>query len=170
MARTLILMRHAKSAWDDPTQDDFDRPLNDRGRASAPAIGAWLARKGYLPDVVVVSGARRTVETWERLAQFMPSEVTLESKRALYLAEPLVILGALRQQSAETVMMIGHNPGFAILARALSWRAPEHPKFGDYPTAATAVLRFDVERWADAQEGTGELLDFAVPRDLLESD
>lgn len=167
MSLTLILTRHAKSAWDDPGQDDFDRPLNGRGRQSAPAIGAWLAEKGYLPDVVLVSGARRTVETWERMAGRLPETSVMESAPALYLAEPQVILGVLRSQTAPTVMMIGHNPGFAMLARSLAATPPDHPGFGQYPTAATTVFEFDCARWGEVSPGKGKVLDFVVPRDLL---
>lgn len=167
MSLTLILMRHAKSAWDDPTQDDFDRPLNGRGRKSAPAIASWLAEKGYLPDIVLVSGARRTVETWERMASRMPETAEMQSAPALYLAEPLVVLDVLRSQTAPTVMMIGHNPGFAMLASSLCRTAPSHPKFGQYPTAATSVFEFDASDWADVAPGTGTLIDFIVPRDLI---
>ncbi len=167
MPLTLILMRHAKSDWGDPGQDDFDRPLNGRGRKSAPAIAGWLAGKGYLPDVVLVSGARRTVETWERMAGRLPETAVMESVPALYLSDPLVILGVLRAQKAPTVMMIGHNPGFGIVAAQLSARPPSHPKFEQYPTAATTVLEFEGDSWADVQPGTGTVLDFTVPRDLL---
>jgi phosphohistidine phosphatase len=167
MPLTLILMRHAKSDWGDPGQDDFDRSLNGRGRKSAPAIAAWLAQKGYLPDVVLVSGARRTVETWERMANLMPETVEMQSAPALYLAEPQVILDVLRSQSEPTIMMIGHNPGFAILASALAKNLPTHPKFGQYPTAATTVFSFDASKWSDIEPGTGEVLDFVVPRELL---
>lgn len=166
MPLTLILMRHAKSSWGDPDADDFDRPLNSRGRKSAPAIATWLAEKGYLPDVVLVSGARRTVETWERMAPILPETATMQSAPALYLAHPEVILGVLRGQTAPTIMIIGHNPGIAILAASLARRAPDHPKFTQYPTAATTVFAFDGTSWADAEPGTGHVQDFVVPRDL----
>lgn len=168
MPLTLILMRHAKSDWDDPTQDDFDRPLNGRGRKSAPAIAGWLVEKGYLPDVVLVSGARRTLETWERMASRMPETAEMQSAPALYLAEPQVILDVLRSQSQPTVMMIGHNPGFAMLASALSDKHAQHPKFGQYPTAATAVFTFEATEWSQVGPGTGTLIDFVVPRDLID--
>ncbi len=161
-------MRHAKSAWDDPAQDDFDRPLNGRGRKSAPAVGRWLAEKGYLPDTVLVSGARRTVETWERMARVLPETAQMQSAPALYLAEPKVILGVLRSQSTPTVMLIGHNPGFAILAGALASAPPNHPKWSQYPTAATTVFEFDCETWADIEAGSGRVIDFVVPRDLID--
>lgn len=168
MALTLILMRHAKSSWGEPDQDDFDRPLNGRGRKSAPAIAGWLAEKGYLPDIVLVSGARRTVETWERMAPHLPETAIMQSAPALYLAEPKVILGVLQSQSAPTVMLIGHNPGIGSLASALASRAPAHPKFLQYPTAATTVFEFDAPTWSSVNPGMGEILDFVVPRDLLD--
>jgi phosphohistidine phosphatase len=68
MTRTLILIRHTKSDWDDSGLDDHDRPLNDRGRLSAPRIGAWLAEQGFEPDAVLCSTARRTRETWEGIS------------------------------------------------------------------------------------------------------
>ena len=168
MPLTLILTRHAKSDWGDPSQDDFDRPLNGRGRKSAPAIGAWLAKQGYLPDTVIVSGARRTVETWERMAAKLPETAMMESAPALYLAEPQIILGVLRSQNVPTVMIIGHNPGFALLAQSLAETQPSHPKFRQYPTAATTVFGFDQESWTDVAPEQGKVLDFVVPRDLTD--
>lgn len=168
MSLTLILTRHAKSDWNDPDQDDFDRPLNGRGRKSAPAIGRWLAEKGYLPDVVLVSGARRSVETWERMAGSLPETAEMRSAPALYHAEPKVILGVLRTQTEPTVMLIGHNPGIALFASALADRAHDHPKFAQYPTGATTIFEVQGEHWSDIQPGSGRIVDFVVPRDLLE--
>ena len=67
MTRTLILTRHAKSSWDAPVASDHDRPLNKRGRKSAPAIGTWLKQNGWLPDEVISSTSARTRETWDRM-------------------------------------------------------------------------------------------------------
>ena len=167
MDLTLILMRHAKSSWDDPAQDDFDRPLNGRGRRSAPAIAEWLVDKGHLPDIVLVSGARRTVETWERMAATMPETATMQSAPALYLAGPETILNVLKSQNAPVVMMIGHNPGFAEFAAEMADTPPDHPKFAQYPTAATTVLTFAAPSWADVEPRTGTLAAFTVPRDLI---
>ncbi|MDJ1006749.1 MAG: histidine phosphatase family protein [Paracoccaceae bacterium] len=167
MSLTLILMRHAKSSWDDPALDDFDRPLNGRGRNSAPAIGQWLAKKGYLPDEVIVSGARRTVETWSRMAGTLPATATMRSDPALFHASPDTILGVLRGARAPTVMLIGHNPGIAEFAARVV-RAPHpHDRFEDFPTAATAVMRFGTAGWSDVNWGTAGVLDFAIPRELL---
>lgn len=167
MTLTLILMRHAKSSWSDTTLDDFDRPLNARGRASAPAIGAWLAEGGYLPDEVLVSGARRTVETWSRMAGLMPTTVTMRSEPALYHASAETMLGVLKSASAPTTMLIGHNPGIADFAERLVVAPHPHERFGDYPTAATAVIRLSAENWSDVAWDMGEVVDFAIPRELL---
>jgi phosphohistidine phosphatase len=165
MTQTLILTRHAKSDWA-AGLEDFERPLNRRGRMSAPTIAKWLVDAGYLPDVVLVSGARRTVETWERMADAMPETATMESVPALYHASADTILRVLRSQTAPTVMTIGHNPGIGAFARRIVVEPPDHPRFSDYPTAATAVIRFSAASWRDIDWGTGEVLDFAVPRDL----
>ena len=167
MSLTLILMRHAKSAWDDPTLDDFDRPLNGRGRKSAPAIGQWLAARGHLPDEVIVSGARRTVETWSRMAAVLPATATMRSEPALFHANPETMLGVLKSAASPTTMMIGHNPGIAEFAARLA-RAPyPHDRFEDFPTAATAILRFDSADWKNVAWGSADVVDFAVPRELL---
>lgn len=167
MSLTLILMRHAKSSWDDAGLDDFDRPLNGRGRTSAPAIGRWLAERGYLPGEVLVSGARRTVETWSRMAPTMPRGITMRSEPALYHASADTMLGVVKRATAPVTMLIGHNPGIADFAGRLA-RAPyPHERFGDYPTAATAVLRFDPDTWDAVAWGAAEVIDFAIPRELL---
>ncbi len=166
MTLTLILTRHAKSSWDDPTLDDFDRSLNRRGRKSAPLIGRWLVERGYVPEVVVASGARRTVETWEGMASAMPDATVLERNTALFHAGASTILAVLCEQAAAKVMLIGHNPGFADFANRIVAHPPRHDRFSDYPTAATAVIGFEGESWTQARWGRGRILDFVVPRDL----
>ena len=168
MTLTLILMRHAKSSWTDPTQDDFDRGLNDRGRRSAPRIAKWLAQEGHLPDAVLVSSARRTVETWERMAPHLPETATMESSPALYLATADIILGVLKAQSARAVMVICHNPGIAEFASMIVQSPPNHPDFRRYPTAATTVIEFEAVTWSKVDWQTGKVQDFAVPKDLPE--
>ena len=95
--RRLILTRHAKSAWDDPSMDDHDRPLNDRGRRSARALGDWLASRGYDPEEVLCSTSRRTVETWERAAAAVfETRPPLQLRPELYHAEPDEMMDVLR--------------------------------------------------------------------------
>ncbi len=167
MTLTLILTRHAKSSWEDPTLDDFDRSLNGRGRRSAPLIGQWLVERGCVPDVVVSSGARRTVETWEGMASAMPEAAVLERNTALFHAGASTVLGVLREQTAARIMLIGHNPGFADFASRIVVQPPRHDRFSDYPTAATAVIEFKADSWSQARWRSGRILDFVVPRDLM---
>ncbi|MEL7107008.1 MAG: histidine phosphatase family protein [Pseudomonadota bacterium] len=167
MSLTLILMRHAKSAWDDPTQEDFDRPLNGRGRQSAKAIGDWLVGQGYLPDEVIVSAARRTVETWSRMVKGFPQTTAMQSNPALYLASADTILGVVKTAQVPTIMVIAHNPGIGQFARDITKTPARHPKFQQYPTGATTVITFDAETWDAITWRSGQVADFAVPRELL---
>ena len=167
MTLTLILTRHAKSSWGDPDLDDFDRTLNDRGRKSADAIGAWIAKTGYHPDLVLISGARRTVETWSRMAHHFPNTSAMASNPALYLASAQTVFGVLRTQTPPTVMVICHNPGIADFAHRISKTQHPHPRFNDYPTGATAILQFDGTNWSDIDWATATPIEFTVPRDLI---
>jgi phosphohistidine phosphatase len=167
VTRTLILTRHAKSAWDDPTLDDFDRTLNRRGRKSAVAIGRWLLGEGYLPDLVLVSGAKRTVETWGRMASLFPETAVMVSAPALYHASADMILSTIRTQTVQTLMVICHNPGIADFANLLADTPAAHPRFQDYPTGATTVFNIEAESWQELDWGAGQLANFVVPRELM---
>ncbi len=167
MTRTLILTRHAKSDWGHPGLQDFDRPLNKRGRRSAEAMGEWLASKGHVPDEVILSGARRTVETWDGIAAAFDPPPPCRADRALYEAAAEIILTVLRSASGSTVMLIGHNPGFSEFANRIVIAPPDHWRFHDYPTCATTVMRFHRDAWDDVGWGEAEVIDFTVPRDLL---
>ena len=162
--RRLILTRHAKSDWDDPTLDDHDRPLNRRGRRSAAELGEWLNSRGYEPDEVLCSTATRTRETWARVAA-TPLEVTprVEFVQGLYHAGTDAMLGVLRRATGDAVMMVGHNPGIGAFAALLPARAPNHEDFRRYPTAATLVVDFDSASWDKVRPGMGSVLDFFVP-------
>ena len=164
MSLTLILIRHAKSAY--PSGPDHDRPLNDRGRRQAPPIGRWLAEKGWAPDLALVSTAARAQETWEGVAKGLGAEVPREDLRALYHAPPQAMRDALAGREARTIALVAHNPGMAELAAKVARTAPDHPRFYDYPTGATLVVRFDGEDWARAARGAGEVLGFTIPADL----
>ncbi len=170
MSLTLILIRHAKSDWDDPALDDHDRPLNTRGRTSAPRIGAWLRRNGYLPASVVCSTAKRTRETWDGVATQLRDPPEPVYTRGLYLAAPADMLNAIRDSGTHGLAVIGHNPGIGSLAWSLCRTPPEHPKFGLFPTGATLVLSFDADHWAEVSPGRGEVVDFAIPRELPDPD
>ncbi|SFL37658.1 SixA phosphatase family protein [Shimia haliotis] len=164
MTLKLILMRHAKSSWDDPLQSDHARPLNKRGRASASVMGKWLAENGYLPDELLCSTAERTRETYARLGLVAP-ETTFSD--ALYHASADIMLRVLQGARGKTVLMLGHNPGIGHCAELMARQAPDHPRFLDYPTCATTVFTFDTASWADVSFGQGDVLAFGLPRELL---
>lgn len=167
MTRTLILMRHAKSSWQEPWLDDFDRPLNTRGVRSAAAVATWLNRNGLAPSEVITSNARRAVETWANMAPALPTPQTVRKTRDLYLAEPQAYLAALATAEAGCVLMIGHNPGIGSLAAMMVAQPPDHDRFADYPTAATVVMRFDARTWSSIGPSEGAATAFVVPRDLF---
>lgn len=157
----LILTRHAKSSWDDPRQDDHERPLNARGARSAQELGDWLASRGYDPEEVLCSTSARTRQTWDKVVEAAIStrpDVRYES--ALYHASPDQMLKVLRTATAPTVMLIGHNPGIAEFAAQLPARRPNHPDFRRYPTAATLVVDFQIPNWSELRLGDGSVLDF----------
>lgn len=161
--RTLILMRHAKSSWDDPVLADHDRPLNDRGVRSARAMGDWLRRGGHVPECCLSSTSRRTCETFEELG----IDVPLMPTRHLYHVGPDEMMDVLSGAKEATVLMLGHNPGIAAFAERLLRRPPAHPRFADYPTCATLVARFEGNSWNETGWHEGQPIAFAIPREVM---
>ena len=166
MTKRLILTRHAKSSWDDPTMSDHDRPLNDRGKAAAADLGEWLASRGYVPDEVLCSDALRTRKTWSGIAPALPGSPILTLKPALYHAGSDVMMAVLRHATADTVMMIGHNPGIAEFAERIVAQPPLNPEFRRYPTGATLVASFEIDDWSEVDYGMGSVRDFIIPREI----
>lgn len=169
--KTLILMRHGKSSWQDRTLDDHDRPLKKRGRTAAPAMARWLEAEGLCPDVVLCSSARRTRETFERMREVSPALPEPELSAALYEAAPAALLERVKALpgTCGVALLIGHQPGLGELLRLLSGRVrrPEDRRaFEKFPTAAAAVLEADVAAWPDLAPGSAELAAFAAPREL----
>ncbi len=163
MTKTLILMRHAKSSWDAPATSDHARPLNGRGRRSAKALGDWMRAQGWIPDQVLCSSSARTRETFAGLKVPLAGEFTDD----LFHAGPEQMLPLLARASGQTVLLLGHNPGIAEFAEQLVSSKPDHARFFDYPTGATLVVSFDIDDWNRLRPGTGNVLDFTVPRDLM---
>ena len=164
--RRLILTRHAKSAWDDPSLEDFDRPLNGRGRRSARLLGDFIASRGYEPEEVICSPSKRTRETWELIAPSLPEPAKLRMLPRMYHAGPAQLLAVLHGAGGTSVLMLAHNPGIAMFAEMMARTQPEDPAFARYPTGATTVLEFDAESWAGVAAGTGTPLAFVTPRAL----
>jgi phosphohistidine phosphatase len=168
-------MRHAKSAWDDPNLPDHARPLNARGRAAAHAMRGAMRGLGLVPDVVLVSSARRTLQT---LAALEPWEDTplVEPLDSLYLAPPSEMFRVLNgmAETVRSVLLLGHNPGLHELAMeltgptALAQRDTDTQKLVEgYPTGALAEFAI-IGPWGTLAPGGGRLVRFLGPRDLPE--
>ncbi len=173
--RQLLLMRHAKSSWDDAKLSDHARPLNTRGRMAAMAMRRAMRDLGLAPDVVLVSSARRTLQTLEALEPWdrTPLVAPMDS---LYLAPPDQMLEALAgvSESARSVLLLGHNPGMHDLALALlgdrveDFANPDIRRLAEgYPTGALAEFAIP-DTWASLAAGGGHLTRFLSPRDLPE--
>ncbi len=169
--KTLYLLRHGKSQPPDFNTDDFDRSLNERGVYDCEIIGQWLTSKQSKIDKIVVSGARRTRETHERLVETFQTKATVELEEALYLARSEFLRGFVRrlEDDLQSVMLIGHNPGMHELAFDLCKNKKDtvaselQEKF---PTCALAVIQFHVESWGLIESGEGKLIHFITPRML----
>jgi phosphohistidine phosphatase len=173
----LLLLRHAKSSWDDATLPDRDRPLNKRGRRAIGAMRGAMRELGLSPDVVLVSPARRTQET---LAALEPWDDTplVESMETLYLASAGQLLAILHgmSETVRSLLLIGHNPGMhelavklaAAHARSASGEITSRLAAG-FPTAALAEFAI-AGPWWQLDAGGGELVRFLTPRDLRGSE
>ncbi len=169
--RTLLLMRHAKSSWDQPDLADLERPLAARGREAAPLVARYLAGQGLIPDLVLGSPAQRVRETWQLMAPLLGEAVVCKTMRGLYEATPSRLLGTLRRVDDEirTLLLIGHNPALGGLAQSLAGAGPEKALQrlrSKFPTAGVAVLAFEAEHWADLAAGAGRLRELVRPKDL----
>jgi len=166
--RRLLLLRHAKSSWTDPGTRDHDRPLNERGRAAASAMGRYLRTEGLVPDLVRCSSALRTCETVARLG--LPDSAGLEIEPDLYLAHPETVLELVRRSddAVATLLVVGHNPTTHEVALHLAGGGDPDTlrRLGEkYPTGALAVLAVEGP-WTALGPGTTLLERFVVPRDL----
>lgn len=169
--KTLTLLRHAKSAWDDPAMRDFDRPLNRRGRAAARAMGREMRTLGLGFDAVIASPAVRVVETVAEVAETYGDGLVPDYDRRIYLAPKALLLDIVRETDDERdrLLLMGHNPGFELLAAALAHDdggAPRARLLEKYPTAALAEIALPIARWRDAAPAIGTLIRFIRPRDL----
>jgi phosphohistidine phosphatase len=173
--RRLILFRHAKSDWDDPSLPDHERTLAPRGRDAAPRMGAYLARERLVPDRVIVSAARRTRETWALIAKELPviEDVRLEPR--IYEASVDMLLTVVREtlEDAPTLMLVGHNPGLQSLALLVGRRetSPVREAIGrKFPTAAICVLAADYDSWVELMPDTARIERFVTPKSIGAAD
>lgn len=172
MTKTLYLLRHAKSGWDDPVARDFDRPLNKRGEKAARTIGQWMAANGVAFEQVIASPAVRVIDTLDGVWAGYGRKMEPTWDRRVYLASSATLLDVLREVSDDhdSVMMVGHNPGMEDVVFDLVPDDGSSPLREEvevkYPTAALAQLEIDIGSWGDIGKPVAHLKRFVRPRDL----
>ena len=141
--KTLLILRHAKSSWDDPAVPDHDRPLTERGKQDAKRVGQLLQEHGLVPDLIVSSTAKRACKTANKVAKACGYDGQIEVTRRLYQAYPGHFIEVLREVGNEhaTVLVVAHNPGLEELVRYLTGQAEP------MPTAALAEVSLDIDSW-----------------------
>lgn len=170
--RRLLLLRHAKA---DPrehgTSLDHQRPLAPRGREDSPRIGRFLAGESIVPDLALVSDAARTQETFALVQEAIGRSVELRLEPAIYHDDghDLLALVQATEASVETLLLVGHNPAVAALARLLAGSGTQ-PVLADmrakFPTAALAIIDCDAADWSGVAAGKGRLYRFVTPAAL----
>lgn len=161
--KTLYILRHAKSSWDTPEMQDHERPLNKRGRQTAPKMGKLMRKKKKLPDLVLCSTAERARQTAELVTQASSYKGRLEYLPDFYGAPADVYLKELAKlgEAVQSVMVIGHNPGLEELLQELTG------KYEPLPTASLAEIRLPIQSWEELlDEAAGELVYVWRPKEI----
>lgn len=160
--KTLYIIRHAKSSWDDPSLDDFSRPLNGRGEKDAPRMGKRLKERGVIPDLLLSSPATRAIKTCKAIAKVLeyPKERIVEEKK-MYHANEATILSILSniKDAHDVVLIFGHNPGLTEFANVLL-----NQNIMNVPTAGVVAGKLNIESWKSIKPGCGEMLFFDFPK------
>jgi phosphohistidine phosphatase len=168
--KTLGLLRHGKSSWDDPELRDFDRPLKRRGREASVMVGEELRRRKLRFDRVLASPAARVVETIEYFEKGFGEPLRPMFREDIYAASSRGLLSIVQAtaDSVDRLLLVGHNPGFQDLACVLaSAEDPLAAAVGEhYPTAAFALIELPVPSWAEVGPNGGRIADFLRPREL----
>jgi phosphohistidine phosphatase len=163
--KRLTLIRHAKSSWKDLSKGDFERPLNKRGKRTAPLVARHLAT-GVIapPDCFLSSPARRALATAKIIVQelgYKTEDIVFEQR--IYEAPLISLYEVLREvdKRCDHLMMFGHNPGFQMLAHSLSGYEREN-----FPTCAVLSIELDIDDWAKISKGCGKEVFYLYPKDL----
>ncbi|ABK44056.1 putative phosphohistidine phosphatase, SixA [Magnetococcus marinus MC-1] len=170
MGRELILLRHAKSAWDTDAPTDFERPLAKRGRRDAPRMGRWMAKQGIQPDLVICSPAERTKQTMV----FIAKEMGIKKKILLWddrvygasLEDLLLVLNGV-SKSAMRVMLVGHNPGLELLLSFLVGPDKQGSIYGFGLIKTSTLVQLSMpDQWQDLAVGCAQVQQIMSPKDF----
>ena len=163
--KRLLILRHAKSSWSDASLDDWQRPLNERGRRDAPRVGDLLRNRSLVPDVIITSDAVRARTTAQAVAEAAGYTRELVVEPSLYHATPDEVIAVLNSvpDQARSVMIVGHNPGLEGVVQQLT---------GEYhglTTAALVQVAVPIARWSELDGTTAaSVVDTWQPKDLPE--
>lgn len=161
----ILLLRHAKSSWDDSSLDDFDRPLAKRGNKDAPRMGAFARKSGYVPDLVISSPAKRARQTTELFAsEAGVDDAEIEWEEDFYYGSGSDYLAAVQQcdDGLECVMLVGHNPKMEEIVSLLCGNGNTY--VARMPTAALACLEHPANKWQQVKTGTARLKWMVIPK------
>ncbi len=162
--KTLLLLRHAKSSWDDVSLRDFERPLADRGKRDAPRMGEELRLRAPLPDLIISSPAARARQTAQAVVDAGGLTARLEFNESIYGATSAELMRLIRRMpdTVDCALMVGHNPGFEEVVSRLTGSDER------MPTAALACIEFQIDHWNDLEDGAGRLVWLLTPKKLKE--
>ena len=162
--KALYLLRHAKSSWEDASLSDLERPLNERGRRTAPFMGELMKERGLLPDTIVSSPAVRAEETAQAVKEAAGLQCEIVWEPDIYEAGPndlhKIIAGL--NDKFSSAMLVGHNPGMEGIVNYLTGSMGV-----SMPTAALAVIELDIEKWSEVNDGCGRLITLIRPKDEM---
>lgn len=162
MSKTLYLVRHAKSSWSDPSLSDRDRPLNKRGRRSAPDMGSRLAARGHRPDLIISSPAKRALMTAKIIAKkldYAKSDIWTDESMYFSGVDGMVKMLERVDDCYQKVMIVGHNPAMTSLMNRLSGK-----DVYNMPTCAIAIIGYDMASWSDLRSERGNLIEYDFPK------
>lgn len=161
--KTLFVLRHAKSSWDNPDWSDFERPLNSRGLDAARFIGELIYERGLQPQITVSSPAKRAKQTAVLVKEIAEISKPVKFDERIYEASPLTLFNLIREfdEKHESVLIVGHNPGFENLVRILTGKAVS------MPTAALAKINLAIEKWSELETDSNELEFLIRPKEEM---
>ena len=163
--KTLYVLRHAKSSWEDSDLADFDRPLNERGKTAAPFMGEVMVRHAFEPELILSSPAVRARETAIRAKESAGLSAEIEYEERIYEATPQTLLQVARSidDTFGSAMIVGHNPGMEGFVRFLTG------KLESMPTASLAVIDLNIADWKQTSAETGTLRMIVRPKDEMKT-
>ena len=169
--RTLTVLRHAKSSWDDPNLDDFDRPLNPRGWKAARRIGRELKQRKIKFDYAVASPAARVRETIDGFIEgYGQPDFEIRFEPRIYEATVRTLLDLIcgLPETAAAALLVGHNPGLERLVVELAQDGNKRREqvAEKFPTAAVAIFELPARRWNEVRTGSGRIVELIVPKEL----